>query len=202
LADARIAAFQSKYDLDFWRPITAINADSTGNAAAFTWKPLGTSPSHPASTGGHSTTVAAGVEILRAFFQSDSIVPANTPVTLTGFPWLVGTNNGTGRLAIPISGKDATSRDVRTFTQLQLENGRSRIYLGVHYGNDDFQGQSLGLSVADKIIKAQKDPAVVGLSIYKGGKGVASAQNLYLKFVKNSAISGFYGLDAHVEKTD
>ena len=80
LADARIAAFQSKYDLDFWRPITALNADSTGNATAFTWKPLGTTPSHPASTGGHSTTVAAGVEILRAFFQSDNIIPAATPV--------------------------------------------------------------------------------------------------------------------------
>ena len=107
LADARIAAFQSKYDLDFWRPITAINADAAGVVAAHTWKPLGTTPSHPSSTGGHSTTVAAGVEILRAFFQSDNIVSAGTPVTLTGFSWLVGTNNrstnkGTGQLAAPI----------------------------------------------------------------------------------------------------
>ncbi len=194
LADARIAAFQSKYDLDFWRPITAINADSAGIATTFTWKPLGTTPSHPASTGGHSTTVAAGVEILRAFFQSDSIVPAATPVTLTGFTWLVGTNNGTGKLATPLSGKDATSRDVRTFTQLQLENGRSRIYLGVHFATDDFQGQTLGLSVADKIIDEQVDPAISGLRVYKGNSTVGSSANLRKLFVNNSTDSGYYGL--------
>ncbi|MGZ5053524.1 MAG: vanadium-dependent haloperoxidase [Methylobacter sp.] len=195
LADARIAAWQSKYDLVFWRPITAINADASGNVTSYDWKPLGTTPSHPSNTGGHSSTVSAGAEILRAFFHSDSIVPGNAPVTLTTFPWLIGTNNGTGQLQSPINGQDATTRDVSTFSQLQLENGRSRIYLGVHYGNDDFQGQSLGLAVADKIIKERKDPAVAGLSIYYGNREVASAENLHSLLVKNSADSGFYGLD-------
>jgi hypothetical protein len=194
LADARIAAFQSKYDLDFWRPITAINADPTGAAVTYDWKSLGTTPSHPSSTGGHSTTVAAGIEILRSFFQSDSIVPGNAPVTLTSLPWTVSTNNGTGKLATPLNGKDATTRDVSTFTQLQLENGRSRVYLGVHYANDDFQGQSLGLSVADQIINEHKDPAVDDVSVYRGGKNVATAQHLYSIFVKNAVNSGFYGL--------
>jgi hypothetical protein len=195
LADARIAAWQSKYDLVFWRPVTALNADASGNVANYDWKPLGTTPSHPSNTGGHSSTVSAGAEILRAFFHSDSVVPGNAPVTLTTFPWLIGTNNGTGQLQSPINGQDATTREVSTFSQLQLENGRSRIYLGVHYGNDDFQGQSLGLAVADKIIKERKDPAVLGLSIYHGNREVASAENLYSLFVKNSADSGFYGLD-------
>jgi hypothetical protein len=195
LADARIAAWQSKYDLVFWRPITAINADASGNVTNYDWKPLGTTPSHPSNTGGHSSTVSAGAEILRAFFHSDSVVPGNAPVTLTTFPWLIGTNNGTGQLQSPINGQDATTREVSTFSQLQLENGRSRIYLGVHYGNDDFQGQSLGLAVADKIIKEHKDPAVAGLSIYHGNREVASAENLYPLLVKNSADSGFYGLD-------
>ena len=200
LADARIAAFQSKYDLDFWRPITALNLDTSGSVSAgtttatFAWKPLGTTPAHPASTGGHSTTVAAGVEILRAFFQSDNIVSADTPVTLTGFSWLVGTNNGTGQLAAPIGGKDATTRDVSTFTQLQLENGRSRIYLGVHFANDDYQGQTLGLSVADQIINAQVDPAISGKSIYKGSATVGTGANLRKLFVNNSSVSGFFGL--------
>jgi len=200
LADARIAAWQSKYDLVFWRPVTALNADASGNVTNYDWKPLGTTPSHPSSTGGHSSTVSAGAEILRAFFHSDSVVPGNAPVTLTTFPWLIGTNNGTGQLQSPINGQDATTRDVSTFSQLQLENGRSRIYLGVHYGNDDFQGQSLGLAVADKIIKEHKDPAVAGLSIYYGNHKVASAENLYSLFVKNSADSGFYGLDVLDEK--
>jgi hypothetical protein len=199
LADARIAAFQSKYDLVFWRPITALNADASGKVANYDWKPLATTPAHPSSTAGHSTTVSAGAEILRAFFGSDNIVPGNTPITLTTPIWLIGTNNGTGQLQTPINGQDATTRDVSTFTQIQLENGRSRLYLGVHYGNDDFQGQSLGLAVADTIINEHKDPAVENLSIYQGGHNVASARNLYSLFVKNSAHSGFYGLDAQDE---
>lgn len=204
LADARIAAWQSKYDLVFWRPITAINADASGAATTYDWKPLGTTPSHPSSTGGHSSTVSAGTEILRAFFRSDNILPGKTPVTLTGLPWLVGTNNGAGKLLSPVNGQDGTTRNVATFSQLQLENGRSRIYLGVHYGNDDFQGQSLGLSVADEIIEAQTDPAVRGLSIYRGNDNVATADNLYEIFVKNSDVSGFYGLDeqAHEEANE
>ena len=194
LADARIAAFQAKYDLDYWRPITAINADATGNAATITWKPLATTPAHPSAPAGHSTTIAAGVEILRAFFQSDNIVQAGSPVTLTGFSWLVGTNNGTGKLTTTINGKDATTRDVSTFTQLQLENGRSRIYLGVHFPNDDYQGQILGVSVADQIINAQLDPAISGLSVYKGSATVGTGANLRKLFVNNSSVSGFTGL--------
>ena len=197
LADARIAAWQSKYDLVFWRPITALNADAQGNVASYNWKPLAATPSHPSNTGGHSATVSAGAEILRAFFQSDSIVPGTSPVTLTTLPWLIGTNNGTGQLQSPINGNDATTRDVASFTQLQLENGRSRLYLGVHFGNDDFQGQSLGIAVADAIILSHDDPASEYLSIYQGNPNVASARHLYSLFVKNSAVSGFYGLSGN-----
>lgn len=197
IADARIAAWQSKYDLVFWRPITAINADASGAATVYNWKPLATTPSHPSSTGGHSSTVAAGTEILRSFFESDKIIPGhdNIPVTLTTPPWLIGTNNGTGRLQTPINGKDATTRDVSSFSQLQLENGSSRLYLGVHYGNDDYQGQSLGLAVADTMISKHKDPALDDVSIYHGGHNVATAHNLHDILVENYANSGFYGID-------
>jgi len=200
LADARIAAWQSKYDLVFWRPITAINADASGAVADYIWKPLATTPSHPSSTSGHSATVAAGTEILRAFFRSDKINPGNTPVTLTTLPWLIGTNNGTGQLQTPIGGLDGTTRDVSTFSELQLENGQSRIYLGVHFGIDNYQGQSLGLAVADAIIHEHKDPATKGLAIYKGGPTVASARNLYSLLVKDSADSGFFGRDDYEGK--
>jgi hypothetical protein len=199
LADARIAAWQSKYDLAFWRPVTALNAEASGAASVYEWKPLGTTPSHPSNTSGHSATVSAGTEILRAFFKSDNIVPSQQPQTLTIFPWLVGTNNGTGKLATPIGSEDATTRNVSTLTQLQLENGRSRLYLGVHYGNDDFQGQTLGLSVADAILADQQDPAVQGVTRFTGHKNAASARNLYSIFVNNSDISGFYGLDDNEE---
>lgn len=194
LVDTRIAAWQSKYDLVFWRPITAINADAAGAATTYTWKPLATTPSHPASTSGHSATVAAGAEILRSFFESDNINLTPTPITLTVPSWLIGTNNGTGRANPLINGQDGSTRDVTTFSQLQLENGQSRIYLGVHFGIDNYQGQSLGLAVADSIIKAHTDPASAGLNVYVGNSSVASTPHLYNLLASDSANSGFFGL--------
>lgn len=195
LADARIATWQAKYDFDFWRPITALNADANGNVANYNnWQPLAATPAHPSAPAGHSATVAAGTEILRAFFGTDTIPSASSSVTLTSLPWLIGTNNGTGQLATPINGQDSTSRSVSTFSQLQLENGESRLYLGVHFGNDNFQGQTLGLEVADLIINAQIDPAVKGLHVYKGNSYVANGVNLHKILVNDTANSGFFGL--------
>jgi hypothetical protein len=194
LADARIAAWQSKYDLAFWRPITAINANSDGSVSDYTWKPLAATPSHPSSTGGHSSTVAAGAEVLRAFFKSDKINKTGAPVTLTTLPWLIGTNNGTGNVDPLVFGSNATTRKVGTFSQLQLENGRSRIYLGVHFGNDDYQGQILGLTVADAIIKAKTDPATADLSVSWGNPSIPNKKHLKSILISDSANSGFFGL--------
>lgn len=194
LADARISAWQSKYDLVFWRPVTAINADASGAVSAYNWKPLATTPAHPSSTAGHSTTGAAGAEILRSFFASDTILPGGGSVTLTGLPWIIGTNNGTGQANPLINGADGTTRAVSSFSQIQLENGNSRLYLGVHFGTDNYQGQTLGLAVADAIINAHTDPAVAGISVYTGGAQVASAPHIYSILVSNSASTGFYGL--------
>jgi hypothetical protein len=156
MADARVAAWASKFEQKFWRPITAINANPDGsvtnNYAA--WHPLATTPPHPSNTAGHSTTGAAGFELLRAFF-GDAITPDGLPVTLGTLPWLVGTNNGTG---------NATTRTVSSFSQAQLENGASRLYLGIHYGFDNLQGQLTGLAVADRIIRS-RDPAASGLRV-------------------------------------
>jgi hypothetical protein len=192
IADARIAAFSSKYELAFWRPITAINAAADGSVASYAWKPLATTPSHPSSTSGHSATVAAGAQILRAFFKSDAIDPAKAPVTLSSLPWLIGTNGGSGKLSTPINGNDATTRAVSTFSQVQLETGQSRVYLGVHFGWDNYQGQALGLAVADSILQSQSDPAVRGLSIFAGGDQVATSEHLHELLAAHSADSGFF----------
>ena len=157
IADARLAAFDSKYEQKFWRPITALNAGDDGavtNAYA-AWHPLAATPSHPSNTAGHSATGAAGFEVLRAIF-GDRINPDGSAALLTTLPWLVGTNSGTGI---------AATRSVTTFSQAQLENGASRLYLGVHFGHDNLQGQLLGLAVADTILARSKDPAAAGLSI-------------------------------------
>jgi hypothetical protein len=183
VADARFAAFDSKYEQKFWRAVTALNANPDGSVTnGYTaWRPLAATPSHPGNTAGHSTTGAAGFEILRSFF-GDKIKPDGSAVTLGTLPWLTGTNAGTGV---------NTSRQVTTFSQAQLENGASRLYLGVHFGFDNVQGQLLGLAVADTIL-VSSDPAAAGLSIVSGTPASPGAIKNTLR--KYPATYGYFGL--------
>ena len=184
LADSRILAFASKYQQLFWRPITALNADADGRVAnAYrAWRPLAATPSHPSNTSGHSASGAAGFEMLRAFF-GDQIVPDGSTVTLGNLPWMTGTNSGTGTVA---------SRAVRTFSQAQLENGASRVSLGVHFGHDNLQGQLLGLGVSETILRSQKDPATAGLQVTT--QFPASPSQIRLTLLAQPALYGLYGL--------
>ena len=67
LADSFISGFDTKYEYDFWRPVTAIRgADLDGNPdtdADAGWTSFITAPSHPSYLSTHSITdgVAAGI---------------------------------------------------------------------------------------------------------------------------------------------
>jgi PAP2 superfamily protein len=185
LADARIAAFTSKYEQKFWRPITALNADPDGGVSNgyAAWHPLAATPAHPSNTSGHSATAAAGFEILRAYFQTDNILPNGTAATLSSLPWLAGTNNGTGNVA---------SRSVSSFTQAQLETGASRLYLGVHFGFDNWQGQLLGTNVADVIVLSSTDPAGQGVHPIESP---VSRKLLKQTLVSHPDLYGYYAKD-------
>jgi hypothetical protein len=184
IADARIGAWISKYEQKFWRPVTALNADTSGAVTNnYAIKPLAATPAHPANTSGHSSTGASSAEILRAVF-GDRISPDGRPVALTSLPWLKGTNNGTGNVEL---------RSVSTFSQLQLETGASRLYLGVHWGYDNLQGQLIGLSVADAILRSN-DPAADGVratdspaSLYNIERTLESRRDLYGLFGRDTA---------------
>ncbi|MFO0687853.1 MAG: vanadium-dependent haloperoxidase [Myxococcota bacterium] len=188
VADARIAAFASKYEQKFWRPITALNANPDGSVTNgyADWRPLAATPSHPSNTSGHSASGAAGFEVLRAFLGVDRILPDGSPATLTTLPWLVGTNSGTGNV---------TTRAVGSFSQAQLENGASRLYLGVHYGFDNYQGQRLGLAVADEILLRSSDPAVKGLRIRlaRVRQAPASLLNIRRTLLSRPDLYGYFG---------
>ena len=51
VADARIAAFASKYEQKFWRPITALNADADGAVTNgyVAWHPAGSDAFAPST---------------------------------------------------------------------------------------------------------------------------------------------------------
>jgi hypothetical protein len=151
LADASIVAWDAKYatDLDFWRPVTGIrNADEDDpttlmidedNPATITdatWTPFtdvvnGFTPPFPAYTSGHATFGAAHAAVMRNFFGTDNMLLSID----TDDPYY-NTILGLG------------DRTFSSFTQMALENGRSRIYLGVHWQFDaDFaftSGTQLG----------------------------------------------------------
>jgi hypothetical protein len=139
LADAAIAAWDAKYltDIDLWRPESAIQLSTDPAVRDANWKPLSNqndvsfSPSFPAYVSGHATFGAAWAAVLRGYF-------------------------GTDELTMRLTTDDPDARGVvRTFTsfsQAALENGRSRVYLGVHYQWDADHGFQSGSRVGDLVV--------------------------------------------------
>jgi hypothetical protein len=147
LADAAIVAWDSKYEtsLDLWRPETAIRLAATdGNPATqpdTTWEPLCFTPAlkahftppTPAYASGHAAFAAAHAGIMRRFFGTDN-------VTFTA---------GTEDPNLPQTPK--VKRSFNSFTEAALENGRSRVYLGVHFPWDSDHGFLSGNALAEHV---------------------------------------------------
>jgi hypothetical protein len=115
MADGYIAGFQTKYELNFWRPVTAIRAgDTDGNPATVpdpAWSSFLNTPPVPDYTSTHSVLGGASAEVLRRFFRNDNVSFATTSGT-------------------PFAG---ITRSYTSFSQAAEENGLSRIYAGIHY---------------------------------------------------------------------
>jgi hypothetical protein len=144
MADAGIAAWDTKFamEIDLWRPITAIwEADTDGNPdteADPTWLALSYDPSlgsqgaftppFPAWVSGHSTFGAVTAAIWENYFGTDN-------VTFT------------------ITSDDAPGvwRTYNSFSSAAIENGRSRVFLGVHYQWDADGGYEIGTALGHYI---------------------------------------------------
>ncbi|MEL7129458.1 MAG: chloroperoxidase [Pseudomonadota bacterium] len=151
LADVAIAAWDSKYFYNYWRPVTGIRVDD-GNPDTSqdpSWDPVGTSvintavairptPPFPAYPSGHAAFGAALFEIMRDNFGN------RTPFTFISDefngegedPFLAGAP----RPLVPVR--------FRRLRQAQRENGDSRIFNGVHWQFDNSTGQTQGEQVA------------------------------------------------------
>ena len=128
VADSLIAAWDSKYHFNYWRPVTAIrNADSDGNRLTETnseWVPLAPTPDHPEYPAAHGSITAAYVEVLRHFFKTKNINIALTS-SVTG-----------------------TSRKFRNTDDLIREIINARVYGGMHYRKSGEDGVLIGKKVA------------------------------------------------------
>ena len=162
MADSGIAAWDSKYHWDVWRPITGIRESDVGTGPSgagdgnpYTvgdpgFSPLGApatnsqgpnfTPPFPAYPSGHATFGGAIFQVLRRFFGTDQM-----PFTFVSDEFNGSTrgNDGTVRPLIP--------RHFQTLSQPEYENAISRIYLGIHWNFDATEGIKLGRQVGDYV---------------------------------------------------
>jgi hypothetical protein len=191
-ADAVIAAWDEKYDVDFWRPITGIRqADTDGNpdtTADPNWEYMGApgsnhasaaddfTPPFPAYVSGHATMGGAIYKSLENFYGTNNFSTADA---------LVGADPVTAQYTLhSIEEGSGGARNYVRFTQVgpigpglenspEGENGMSRIYLGIHWRMDQEDGIALGRAVADYVashyFQAVPEPGTLLLTLLGAG---------------------------------
>jgi PAP2 superfamily len=155
MADAAIAAWESKYFHQLWRPVGGLRANINGDAggsATPNFTPLGApasnlttpnfTPPFPSYPSGHAVFGGALFQTLRKFYGTDNI-----PFTFVSdeYNGVTKDNSGTPRPYLP--------RSFGNLTKAEVENAQSRIYLGIHWAFDATEGMKQGHHVADWVSK-------------------------------------------------
>lgn len=133
LADAAIAAWDTKYAYGFWRPVTVLNEGGLDNGdpipTAPGWAPLVNTPNHPEYVSGHSTYSGAAATVLTDAFGA-SYAFTDTASSTSG----------------PIT------RSFTSFWDAAEEGGESRIFGGIHFDFSNVTGLALGEDVAEWVL--------------------------------------------------
>ncbi|GAB7044162.1 MULTISPECIES: carbohydrate binding domain-containing protein [Catenuloplanes] len=150
MADAAIAAWDAKFltPIDLWRPQSAVqNADLDGRSDTVkdaAWLPLSInpagqrfSPAFPAYISGHATFGGAWAAVMRNYFGLDHLEM---------------------RLTTEDPSRPTVVRTLPSFTAAAAENGRSRIYLGVHYQWDADNGVATGTQIGNQVFAGYLRP--------------------------------------------
>jgi membrane-associated phospholipid phosphatase len=163
MADAGVLGWDQKYIHDLWRPVVGVreNDPSLGPAATGNnvlsddadpaWLPLGApntnsngkngTPPFPAYPSGHATFGAAALHITRLFYGISS---RSNDTLFNGITFVSDEFNGINR----DNQGTVRPKHVRSFPgglwQMIVENGLSRVYLGVHWVFDAFATNSAG----------------------------------------------------------
>jgi hypothetical protein len=137
-ADVGITAWDMKAYFDFWRPITGIrNADIDGNddtVADPNWLPLLETPNFGSYVSGHSTFSGAAAIILAKFFDDDTIAFSST------------------------SDSSGVTRNFQSFSEAAEESGISRVYGGIHWNFDCFDGLAAGQELGEYVFANYLSP--------------------------------------------
>ena len=193
MGDAGILAWEQKYVHDLWRPVVGIREHDTSMGATgggnnpidadcqLDWLPLGApltnatgknvTPHFPAYPSGHATFGAAALHITRLFYGPGGV---NKGGVDSGNRDRDDLFKDLGLVSEELNGDNKDNkgavrpRHVRKFDdglwQMIIENGRSRVFLGVHWVFDAFLdkngdpdltknvgGVPLGLTIAENI---------------------------------------------------
>jgi hypothetical protein len=134
LADGFIAGFDAKYEYRFWRPETAIQqADTDGNPATEpdpAWRPFLITPPVPDYPSTHTVLGWAAAEVLSEALGN-------------------GVRYTTTSLSLP-----GVTRSYMGFSKAAEENGLSRIYAGIHFGDAVKAGRRQGRSIGQVVAEA------------------------------------------------
>ncbi|CAF3650949.1 unnamed protein product [Rotaria socialis] len=150
MADAAIAAWDSKYYYGFWRPIVAIRRGTRSTRSIPNWLPLGAAsdgsgtnftPAFPSYVSGHATFGGAVFGILRLFYGTDTMQ----------FKLQSDEYNGITKDSITNKIRPVRTRYYQSFTQAEDENFLGRIYVGVHWRTDQDAGRTMGQQIASYI---------------------------------------------------
>jgi hypothetical protein len=137
-ADASNACFESKYQFQFWRPLSAIPlADTDGNDATAVdaaWAPVVSPPPHPEYPAAHGCAAGALAETMRQYY---------------------GTPNVSFELTSTVTGsKHAFTSIDAMVSELQL----ARIAGGMHFRTATVDGVALGRNVAQWTLSRHFQP--------------------------------------------
>lgn len=156
MGDSGVAAWDSKYFHNYWRPATGVRrGDEDGDSETDgldSWRPFGASvineevperftPPFPAYPSGHATFGAAMAQSLTSVFGNN-----------VRFTFVSDEYDGTGldprNGGLSVNGvRPLVPVRYRSLLEVQQENGRSRVFNGVHWEPDDTEGQNLGTSI-------------------------------------------------------
>ena len=209
LADAGILAWDQKYIHNFWRPVVGIRehdesmgpkpiqaGNDISDEADPLWLPLGApntnriaknfTPNFPAYPSGHATFGAAAFHITRLFYNQGGKFSNNTLVKDSLFNGLDFVSDELNGISTDNKGT-VRPRHLRNFPdglwQMIEENGRSRVFLGVHWLFDAFAVKAnnkpnLHKKVGGKFIGGVPLGLLIAEDIFEFGGGLAPKKSM------------------------